>query len=100
MDLLTDIKRFLDNVDEKDVHFKPLFHASIAGRHLSEELVRAFMRKTGKLEFFLAQKARRVGEDKYKLWFKMSSKYALVVVAVFSGKDLYIVNAWIEDRRW
>jgi hypothetical protein len=100
MDSLADIKRFLDNVDEKDVHFKPLFHASVAGRPLSEELVRAFIRKTDKLEFFLAQKARRFGEDKYKLWFKMRRRYELVVVAVFSGKNLYIVNAWIEDRRW
>ncbi|MBI4451078.1 hypothetical protein HY642_03825 [Candidatus Woesearchaeota archaeon] len=50
------------------------------------------------------QIAREPGEAKLKLWFKLSSKYALVIVAVLKAeqgrKHLYIVSTWKVNISW
>ena len=53
-------------------------------------MARSSLKKTYKLLKVEEQPSRREGEEKYKLWFKLSNKYSLVVVASISGKDLYI----------
>ncbi|MEW5896833.1 MAG: hypothetical protein AB1668_04025 [Nanoarchaeota archaeon] len=38
------------------------------------------------------QPARRLGEEKYKIWIKLSSRYSLVLIIAISGKNLNLNN--------
>lgn len=94
------VKKFLEELKEDNVKFKKHFYDKIKERPISEELLRKYLKKTDRLLKVEEQPSRREGEDKYKLWFKLSNRYSLVVVAAISKKDLYIITSWNTDRKW
>ena len=97
---LEKVKKFLDALEEKDIHFKEHFHDKIKERPISEELVKEYLKKTERLFKVEEQPSRREGEEKYKLWIRLSNKYTLVVIAAIAGKSLYIITGWNTDRKW
>jgi len=94
------IKRFLDALEEKDIHFKEHFYDKVKERPISEELIREYIKKTDRLLKVEEQPSRREGEEKYKLWIRLSNKYSLVIITAISKKDLYIITGWNTDRKW
>ena len=94
------VKKFLERVGEENIKFKKHFYEKTGERPVSENLVRGYLRKTERLLKVEKQKSKRAYEEKYKLWLKLSNKYALVVIAAVSKKDLYIITAWNINRKW
>lgn len=94
------VKKFLEEVKDENIHFKKHFYDKTKERPISEGLARSSLKKTDKLLKVEEQPSRREGEEKYKLWFKLSNKYSLVLIASISEKDLYIITSWNTDRKW
>lgn len=94
------VKMFLEQILDSDINFKEHFYDQIMDRPISEELVREYLKKTERLLNVESQPARKPGEDKYKIWIKLSSRYSLVLIITISGKDLYILTGWNTDRKW
>ena len=84
MPSLEKVKKFLDALEEKDIHFKEHFYDKVKERPISEALVREYLHKTDLLLKVEEQPSRREGEEKYKLWIKLSNKYSLVVIVAIS----------------
>jgi hypothetical protein len=94
------IKKFLEKVNEKNINFKKHFFDKVKERPISEKLVREHLKKTDKLEKVEEQPAKKEGEEKYKLWIRLSNRYSLVVIVTISKKDLYIITSWNTNRKW
>lgn len=94
------VKKILEELKDENIHFKKHFYDKTKERPISEGLVKSSLKKTDKLLKIEEQPSRREGEEKYKLWFKLSNKYSLVVIAAISGKDLYIITSWNTNRKW
>lgn len=94
------VKKFLEELKEENIHFKKHFYDKVKERPISEEIVRKYLKRTERLLKVEEQPSRVEGEEKYKLWIKLSSKYSLVVIASILRKDLYIITAWNTDRKW
>lgn len=100
MDNLERIKSFLKTLKEENIKFKKHFYDKIKERPISEKLVRECIKKTDKLLKIEEQTSKITGEEKYKLWIKLSNRYSLVIIAYISEKDLYIITSWNIDRKW
>ena len=100
MDNLEKIKTFLKSLKQENIRFKKHFYDKIKERPITEELVRAYLNKTERLLMVEELSSKVINEQKYKIWIKLSNRYSLIVVAVISGKDLYIITAWNTDRKW
>ncbi|MDD5192283.1 MAG: hypothetical protein PHH54_01080 [Candidatus Nanoarchaeia archaeon] len=60
-------------------------------------MIRSFLSQIHKLEKIEQGKE----ENRFKLWFKMSRKYSLVlIIEVNLSKDLKVISAWNSDRKW
>ncbi len=94
------VKKFLEEMKDENIHFKEHFYDKVKERPISERLLRNYLKKTDKLLKVDKQLSRRQGEEKYKLWIKLSNKYSLVVVVAISNKDLYIITSWNTNRKW
>lgn len=94
------VKSFLEQVQKENIHFKEHFYDRVIERPISEELVLKYINQIDRLLKVEEQPARRLGEDKFKIWIKLSNKYSLVVVIAISEKDLYIITGWNTDRKW
>ena len=75
------IKKILEELKDENIHFKKHFYDKTKERPISEGLVKSSLKKTDKLLKVEEQPSRREGEEKYKLWIKLSNKYSLVVIA-------------------
>lgn len=100
MDNLEKIRIFLKTLKEENVKFRKHFHDKIRERPISEGLIRKYLKKTERLLNAEEQPSKRAGEQKYKIWIKLSNRYRLAIIASISGKDLYIITAWNTDRKW
>lgn len=98
MPLREHLRLYLESLGNKDILFKRHFRERTAERPITEALVRECLREKDRLIKAEQQPPRRPGERKYRLWFKLSSKYCLVVIAVVAGRQLHVVTAW--NRRW
>lgn len=94
------VKKFLEGLKEENIKFKSHFYEKILDRPISEDLVKDLLKRPEKLLNVEERPATREGEEKYKLWLKMSNKYSLVLIAAISKKDLYIITGWNTDRKW
>ena len=94
------VRKFLENVKQEDIKFRKHFYDKIKERPVTEAMVREYLKRTDRLLKVEGQPSRREGEEKYKLWIKLSNKYSLVVVAATAKKDLYIITSWNTDRKW
>jgi len=98
--LTEEIKKFLRNLNNKNIKFKKHFYDRIKDRPISEDLIRKYIKKTDRLLNVEEQPSKLKEERKYKLWIKLSNKYNLVIVCVIIGKYLYIITAWNTNRKW
>ena len=94
------VKKFLEELNQENLKFKKHFYDKVKERPISEAMVREHLKKTDRLLKVEEQPSKREGEEKYKLWIKLSNKYSLVVIAAISKKDLYIITSWNTDRKW
>lgn len=94
------VKKFLEELNQENIKFKKHFYDKVNERPISEAMIREHLKKTDRLLKVEEQPSKREGEEKYKLWIKLSNKYSLVVIAAISEKDLYIITSWNSDRKW
>ena len=92
---LKDVKGFLENLDQDNIIFDSHFYKRSGERPIDEGMVRSFLSKLGKLE-----KIEQGKKDRFKVWFKMSRRYSLVVIIGVDGKGLKIMSAWNSDKKW
>lgn len=93
---ISDVKRLLEEPKQDKISFDPHFYKRIGDRPISEGMVRSFLSQVNKLE-----KIERGRGERFKLWFRMSRKYSLIlVIEVDSSKGLKVVSAWNTDRKW
>lgn len=94
---LRDVKKFLEELNQDNIIFDFHFYKRTSERHISESIARSFLFQLNKLE-----KIEKGREGRFKLWFKMSNKYSLVlVVEIFDfTKILKVISAWNTDRKW
>jgi hypothetical protein len=87
---LKEVKKFLEKLNLSEVKFDPHFYKRIRERPIDENIVRSFLSQPNKLERIEQGK----GENRFKLWFKMSSKYSLIlIIEINLSKDLKIISA-------
>lgn len=90
------VKKFLENLDQDEIVFDSHFYKRSRKRPVDEGMVRSFLSKIDKLE-----RIEEGNNGRFKLWFRMSGKYSLVlVVEIFVSEGLKIISAWNSDRKW
>lgn len=93
---LKEIKNFLEKLNQNNITFDPHFYKRIGERPVNESMVRSFLSQINKLE-----KIEQGKGDRFKLWFKMSKKYSLVlIIEINLSKDLKVISAWNTDKKW
>ncbi len=100
MDDFSNAKYLLEKTPKKNIRFKKHFYERTRTRPINEELVLKTLNNTNALLHAERQETENESEKKYKLWLKLSNRYSLVVVGVFTKKYLYIITAWNTDRKW
>ena len=76
---------------------KHFFHKSRNRKIVSMGIVKRLLNQSSKLLHVQEQIQR--DELVYKLWYKLGNKY-FIIVAKFSGEVLYIITAYISERKW
>ena len=93
---LKEIRKFLEELNQENITFDPHFYNRIGERPINERMVRSFLSQPNKLE-----KIERGRGERFKLWFKMSRKYSLVlIIEIDVSKGLKVISAWNTDRKW
>jgi len=94
---LTGVKEFLEKLNQNNIIFDSHFYKRIGERPINEGMVRSFLSQTNKLEKIERGKEK----DRFKLWFKMSKKYSLVlIIETDFSKDLKVISAWNTNKKW
>ena len=94
---LREIQGFLEKTSQKEITFDPHFYKRSGERPINEGMVRSFLFPPHKLEKIEQGKTK----ERFKLWFKMSSKYSLVIIIeVYDSKGLKVISAWNTDKKW
>jgi hypothetical protein len=94
---LEDVKKFLEKINQDSISFDSHFYKRSGERPINESMIRSFLSQINKLEKVEQGK----NENRFKLWFKMSRKYSLVlIIEVILSKDLKVISAWNSDRKW
>lgn len=94
---LSEIKKFLENLNQDDVSFDPHFYKRSRERPITEGMVRSFLSQANKLQ----KVEQRKEKDRFKLWFRMSGKYSLIVIIEIKlSEDLKVISAWNTSRTW
>ncbi|MFA5070851.1 MAG: hypothetical protein WC511_00590 [Candidatus Pacearchaeota archaeon] len=94
---LKEVETFLEELNQESIIFDSHFYKRGMERPIDESMVRSFLSQINKLEKI------EQGKDKnrFKLWFKMSRKYSLVlIIEINLSKDLKVISAWNTDRKW
>ena len=93
---LKEVKKFLEKLDQNNIIFDPHFYKRSRERPINESIVRSFLSKPEKLE-----KIERGNKDRFKLWFRMSGKYSLIIIIeIMFSKDLKVISAWNSNKKW
>ncbi len=93
---IRDVKIFLEKLNQNNIIFDKHFYKRIEERPINKNMVRNFLSQLNKLEKIEQGKNRR-----FKLWFKMSKKYSLVlIIEINISKSLKIISAWNTNRKW
>jgi len=94
---LKEVKLFLEKLNQDNVSFDNHFYKRTGERPISESMVRSFLSKMEKLEKIEQGK----GKDRFKLWFKMSTKYSLIlIIEIDLSQGLKVISAWNTNRKW
>jgi len=94
---LKEVKKFLEKLNQNNIIFDPHFYKRTRERPINEGIIRDFLSQLKKLEKI----ERGRTKNRFKLWFKMSRKYSLVIILEINfSKDLKVISAWNSDRKW
>ncbi|HOR52756.1 MAG TPA: hypothetical protein PLE51_03785 [Candidatus Pacearchaeota archaeon] len=94
---LNEVKKFLGGISQEKIIFDSHFYKRILDRPINEGMIRSFLMQLDKLEKIEIGKK----ENRFKLWFKMSRKYFLVVIIeIYISKGLKVISAWNSNRKW
>ena len=94
---IDEVKKLLESIKQDDIKFDPHFYKRSRERPVNEGMIRSFLSQLNKLERLEKGK----GDNRFKLWFKMSSKYSLVlIIEVTPSKGLKIISAWNTNKKW
>jgi len=94
---LREIKPFIERIKQEDITFDSHFYKRTQQRPISESIARSFLSQPNKIEKIEQGKSK----NRFKLWFKMSNKYSLVLIIEFdTSKGLKVISAWNSSRRW
>lgn len=93
---IEEVKDFLVEIDLDEIVFDAHFYKRVRERPINEGMVRDFFSRIDKLEFI--EEGNK--EDRFKLWFRMSRRYFLIVIIEVISKSLKVLSAWNTDRRW
>jgi len=94
---LKEVKKFLEKLNQDEIIFDPHFYKRSRERPINEGVIRKFLSQLNDLERIEQGKE----ENRFKLWFKMSSKYSLVtIIEINSSKDLKVISAWNSNKKW
>src|SRR3989344_6093347 len=93
---LKEVREFLEEVKQDKITFDPHFYRRVGERPINEGMVRTFLSQINKLE-----KIEQGKKERFKLWFKMSRKYLLVlIIEIDISKGLKVTSAWNSNRKW
>ena len=93
---LKEVKKFLEELNHDNITFDAHFYKRVGERPINEGMVRSFLCQINKLE-----KIEQGRGERFKLWFKMSRKYSLVlIIEINISKGLKVISAWNTDRKW
>ncbi|MEK6862165.1 MAG: hypothetical protein AABY07_09445 [Nanoarchaeota archaeon] len=94
---INEIKKYLENLTQDNIIFDPHFYKRTEERPIKEGMIRSFLLQLNKLEKIEHGK----GENRFKLWFKMSRKYSLVIIIEINiSKGLKVISSWNTDNKW
>ena len=94
---LNEIREFLKKLSQDKIKFDSHFYKRSSDRPINESMIRSYFNQIDKLERI----ERGKGSNRFKLWFKMSRKYSLVlIVEVYLSKDLKVISAWNSYKKW
>ncbi|MEK6918169.1 MAG: hypothetical protein AABW51_04435 [Nanoarchaeota archaeon] len=95
---LKEVETYLKRISQDNIEFDPHFYKKIAERPINESIVRSYLSNINKLEKIEFGKE---DSNRFKLWFKMSSNYSLVVIIeILIPKGLKVISAWNTNRKW
>ena len=93
---LKEVRKFLEELNQDNLVFDPHFYKRLGERPINEGMVRNFLSQLDRLE-----KIEQGKGERFKLWFKMSRKYSLVlIIEIEVSKGLKIISAWNTNRKW
>jgi len=93
---LKDVRKSLEELNRDSIVFDPHFYKRLGERPINEGMVRSFLSQINKLE-----KIEQGKGERFKLWFKMSRKYSIVlIIEIEISKGLKVISAWNTDRKW
>ncbi len=93
---IKEVKEFLESLTQYNISFDPHFYKRAGERPVNESMVRNFLSRIDKLE-----KIEIGNNDRFKLWFRMSRKYSLVLIIEISiQKHLKVISAWNTNKKW
>ncbi len=94
---LKEVWEFLERLNRDDIIFDSHFYKRSRERPINESMIRSFLSQINRLERVEQGKDK----DRFKLWFKMSGKYSLVlIIEINLSKGLKVISAWNADRKW
>ncbi len=94
---LKEVGKFLEDLNQDRITFDPHFYKRSKKRPINEGMVRSFLSQIDRLEKIEKGK----GENRFKLWFKMSRRYSLVlIIEIEVSKGLKVISAWNSNRKW
>jgi hypothetical protein len=94
---LSEVRGFLESLNQENIILDSHFYKRSEDRSIDEGMIRSFLSQIDKLEKIEKGK----GDDRFKLWFKMSRKYSLIIIIeVYISKGLKVISAWNSDKKW
>lgn len=93
------LKEKLREYEKEQIIFTSHTDIRAIEHELPAELIIGNLQNPENLIDFMEQKARNLGESKFKLIFRLSNTKFLIVVAVLN-KSISIVTAFMRYRKW
>ena len=96
---IEELKKFIESLKEENIIFKQYFYNKIRDRpYLNDKEIKKTIKDNKNLLGFQHQVIKN--EERYRIGFRLSGKYNLVIVIKIKGINLYIITAWKTNRKW
>lgn len=92
---LREIKKKLERISELKIIFtKHFLYDSQRRKGVTKDAILHYL--------YHPEKLRRVdlSREKYKVWFKESRKYNMVMILAFKEEGVYIITAYKTNKKW